>query len=228
MPKLDILYEDNHLLVLNKPPGVATMGAAAAEPSLHAWACDFLRKKYNKPGRVYLGVVSRLDKFTTGVLPFARTSKAARRLNEQMKEGSIEKRYLAVVQGQPPESGQCEDWLIKDDAAHRMRVARPGTGSLARLSWRTVCRSDHQSIVEVLLETGRKHQIRVQFAQLGYPIVGDTKYGERQNAATTFGLHCRSVSLAHPTLKQMLTFDAPVPTAWQQLGFSARQLGDLP
>lgn len=221
MLPLDILYEDNHLLVVNKPAGLATQGAAEGEPSLVTRAQEYLRVKYHKPGNVYIGVVSRLDALVTGVVVLARTSKAAARLSEQFRLGSPRKTYWALVEGIPqPPTGECIDWLYKDDAAHQMVALtkpRPGTHE-ARLAYRTLRQLTNASLLEIELHTGRKHQIRVQLARRGWPILGDRKYGSDRSFPRGIALHSRRLTFQHPVRAEEVTIEAPVPPAWPELG----------
>lgn len=227
MRRLEILYEDNHLLVVNKPAGIATMGTEHGE-SAHSLAVDYLRRTYDKPGRVYLGVVSRLDRVTSGVLVLARTSKAASRLVPQFgqtgrhkdrKYGRAVKLYLAVVEGRLSEdAGEWACGVRKDDAARRMRVvpmSDPGASD-ARLRFWTLRRGPHATLIAAQLLTGRKHQIRVQFADAGYPVWGDLKYGSRQPFALGVALHCWQVHITHPTQKVSIGFDVEPPTTWNR------------
>ncbi|NND98884.1 MAG: RluA family pseudouridine synthase, partial [Pirellulaceae bacterium] len=190
MSQLDILYEDNHLLVVNKPAGIATMGAAAGEPTIHQLACDYLRIKYQKPGNVFVGVVSRLDTMTSGVIVLARTSKAASRLvpqfggPQQGKKSAItdqaDKIYLAAVEGDlDQQAGTLVDDVVKDDAARRMRVVDQSAAGAKRaeLAFANIACTGDVTLVGVKLKTGRKHQIRLQFAERGHAVIGDRKYG---------------------------------------------------
>lgn len=215
---LQVLYEDNHLLAVVKPPGLATMGVGESEPSLLREAKQYLKARYQKPGNVYLGVMSRLDAVASGVVLFARTSKAAARLTEQFRMRRVEKTYLAVVEGQiAPPASQCIDWLLKDEARQRMQVvARSTSGAQeARLSYRRIRMiDDKHSLVEVALETGRKHQIRVQLASRGFPILGDRKYGSRREFPQGIALHARRLLVTHPTRGEPLELIAPFPKAW--------------
>ncbi|MEX2174240.1 MAG: RluA family pseudouridine synthase [Pirellulaceae bacterium] len=218
MPKLrlDVLYEDNHLLVVNKPAGLATQGVVEGAPSVLTVAKGYLKQKYKKPGNVYLGVVSRLDAAVSGVLVLARTSKAAARLSEQFRERQVQKTYWAVVEQAPdPAAGELEDWVKKDERMQRMLVVTKHTAGAqrARLSYRTLHQTAHGCLVEVRLETGRKHQIRLQLAELGCPILGDRKYGCRKPFASGIALHARMLEIAHPVSKAPLRFEAPVPTS---------------
>ncbi len=214
-----ILAEDNHLLVINKPCGWATMGALPGEPSIVDWARDDLKRRYHKPGNVYLGVVSRLDTFVSGVLVLAKTSKAAARLSAQFAAQTTTKTYWAIVPGQPePSTGEWQDYLVKDDRAHRViRVSANHTGAqLARLRYTVKHSHQDYSWLQIELLTGRKHQIRVQCATRGFPIYGDRKYGSRENwAPHSICLHARELSLDHPTRTERLTWTAPLPANWQ-------------
>jgi 23S rRNA pseudouridine1911/1915/1917 synthase len=206
-PQLRVLYEDNHLLAVLKPPGIATQGAATGKASLVSQAKEYLRRKYRKPGNVFLGVVSRLDASTSGVVIFARTSKAAARLSEQLRERRVEKIYWALVEGIiEPAAGELVDYLAKDEAEQKMTVVRkqhPGAQE-AKLSYRLQKKLNGVSLVEITLETGRKHQIRVQFAARQHPILGDKKYGSKREFPAGIALHCRRLVIEHPTKKTPL------------------------
>lgn len=216
-PQLDVLFEDNHLLVVNKPPELATMGAERGQPSLVDRARDYIRDKYHKPGNVFLGVVSRLDSFTTGVVVLARTSKAASRLAAQFRERTPAKTYWALVPDRlPNDSGMLSDWVAKNDSKHRMEIVGadvPGARE-ARLRYRRLGRSEGVAWVEIELETGRKHQVRVQFSGRGCPVVGDRKYGSSLSFPKGIALHAQSLGIIHPTLKTKLTFQCSPPIWW--------------
>lgn len=236
MPKVaplqsdEILFEDNHLLVVNKRAGLVTQGAAAGQPSLFELAKDYIRRKYNKPGNVYLGIVSRLDAKTTGVIVMARTSKAAARLTQQFRDRETRKIYWAIVtvndSGESiAECGQMESWMFKDDAAMRMRCVKsnrvesgnvPSDAKVARLSWNVMAKNSDRRLLEIELQTGRKHQIRCQLSEAGFPIVGDEKYGSNVRfVANGIALHSKSVEITHPTRKIVLQFEADVPDCWK-------------
>ena len=220
LPPLQVLFEDNHLLVVNKPAGIPTMGAAAGKPSLVTLAKAYLKQKYQKPGNVYVGVVSRLDALVSGVLVLARTSKAAARLAEQFREREPAKVYWALVEGTPAQaSGDLLHWIAKDEARRRMTVRHKKSAGAqeARLQYQVLRKSARGTLLEVRLETGRKHQIRLQLAEAGHPILGDRKYGSRQPFAAGIALHARALCIEHPTLKQPLTFSAPPPPAWGKI-----------
>lgn len=212
-----VLYEDNHLLALNKPAGLATMGTPAGEETLLTLAKQYIGRKYAKPGNVYLGVVSRLDVPTTGVVLFARTSKAARRLNEQFRQRKVEKVYWSIVEGtlELPEGELC-DFLGEDERHRRMRiVGRELTGAKqARLAYHCIRTIGSDSLVEVRPVTGRKHQIRLQFSHLGHPVLGDRKYGSSRRFPRGIALHARRLAVSHPVGGTVVELHAPVPSDW--------------
>jgi 23S rRNA pseudouridine1911/1915/1917 synthase len=219
MGRLDVLYEDNHLLVVNKPAGLPTQGAAAGEDSLVSRAKDYLKEKYHKPGNVYVGVVSRLDAEVTGVVVLARTSKAAARLSEQFREAEVIKTYWAVVEGAPRAfSGMLVDWLEKSEHQRKMIIVDAARGQEARLRFRQLASlASRQTLLEVNLETGRKHQIRVQLARYGCPIVGDARYGASEPFPRGIALHARRLQITHPSRKMPCEFLAPLPESWRSL-----------
>ncbi len=223
--KLNILFEDNHLLVLNKPPLLPTMGGREGDESLINQARHYIKHKYKKPGNVYLGVVSRLDSFVSGVIVLARTSKAASRLSEQFRSRSVKKTYWAIVPDHlPADAGHLEDWLLKDESRHRMVAVRTGTADtqdakIARLQYKTIGISEGNNgrcfrLIEIELETGRKHQIRVQLENAGCPIVGDRKYGSEEHFQRGIALHSRRLIIEHPTHKVLQSFQAETPPWW--------------
>jgi 23S rRNA pseudouridine1911/1915/1917 synthase len=218
-PKLQILFEDNHLLVVNKPAGIPTMGTAAGTTSMVTLAKEYLKRQYKKPGNVYLGVVSRLDSLVSGVLVFARTSKAAARLSEQFRERATNKVYWAIVADSPePKSGELVHWMSKDESQQKMVVrSKKSADTLeARLKYRMLQTFPQGTLLEVQLETGRKHQIRVQLAAAGYPILGDMKYGSQEPFPAGIALHARVLVIEHPTLKKPMTLSADLPKAWEK------------
>lgn len=217
---LQVLYEDNHLLAVVKPAGLPTMGVAEGEPSLLTVAKDYIKRQYQKPGNVYLGAMSRLDAPVTGVVLFARTSKAAARLTEQFRSRAVDKAYWAIVSGEPPAEQFCVDWMVKDERhrkMHRTTEGRPGAQE-ARLSYRRLERIRQYWLLEVLLETGRKHQIRVQLSARGTPIVGDRKYGSSEAFAAGIALHARRLRFSHPTRGEAIELTAPLPASWRKFG----------
>lgn len=215
----NVLYEDNHLLVVDKPAGLATMGATSGTPTVVTWAAAYIKQRYHKPGNVFVGVVSRLDRLVSGVLVLARTSKAASRLSAQFREQSTEKRYLAWVEGKFPggeEWTELQDWVIKDEARQRMRVAVAGAAGAqsATLRVRVIAAQPARTQLEIDLLTGRKHQIRLQLSHHGHPILGDFKYGAKPRFPQGIALHCHQLAIEHPTRKEPLRFEAPPPDYW--------------
>lgn len=229
-PPMDVLYEDNHLLVVNKPALLPTMGVDASRPSLLSLAKEYVRLKYNKPGNVYLGVVSRLDAPVTGVVLLARTSKAASRLTEAFRSRAVQKLYWAVVRGCPnPPHGTLEHYLRKDERHRKMHVTNAGAADaqLARLQYEVRADSGEFSLLEVQLETGRKHQIRVQLAKLGHPVLGDRKYGSADPFASGIALHSRRLQIEHPIRNEPLEFVAPPPVTWSKHPVVSQLLSQL-
>lgn len=221
----NILYEDNHLLVVDKPAMLATMGIAEGEESLVEILKRYLKRKYNKPGNVYLGVVSRLDSWVSGVIIFARTSKAAERLNRQFRDRTCSKTYMAIIPDVVgfPERGRLENCVGKNESLQRMVVVPSGKSKaearLATLSYKTLSRNDNKRLVEIELETGRKHQIRVQFSAMGCPILGDRKYGSKLDFPRGIALHSFRLRLEHPTTKAPLDFEVTPPGYWKLTQF---------
>ncbi len=225
---LDILFEDNHCLALNKPVGWPTTHFDGHEETVDRLAKSYLKEKYSKPGNVFLGVVHRLDKPVSGVLIFARTSKAAARLSEQFRAGAVEKVYWAVIEGDFPVpldtpnagkhlAGTLEDWLVHDDENARVAVVAAGTKEAkhALLHYEVRRRADGLTLLELRPQTGRKHQIRVQLAARGFPIWGDRKYGSPHRFGDGIALHARSLSILHPTRLDAMTLVAELPPLWK-------------
>ncbi len=216
---LEILHEDNHVLVVNKPAGLATQGVAEGTPSVLTRAKNYLKQKYAKPGNVYVGIVSRLDSTVSGALVLARTSKAADRLTKQFQSGEVKKTYWALVEKPPqPQEGELSHWVLKDDKARCMKIVPPRTRGAqhARLKYRTLGKEKLGTLVEVELLTGRKHQIRLQLSEIGSSILGDRKYGNRQPFADqVIALHCVRLELTHPTTQKRLSFLCPPPANWK-------------
>jgi 23S rRNA pseudouridine1911/1915/1917 synthase len=224
MMPVEILYEDNHCLAVNKPAGLLSQGDETGDPSLVSWAKDDLKARYHKPGNVYVGLVHRLDRPTSGVVLLARTSKAASRLAEQFRSGQVIKVYWAIVEGEPAEpEGQWLDLLEKDRRANRVRVREEedGAGREARVEYRILRRGGGFSKLEMRPTTGRSHQLRVQLAERGLPIVGDRKYGaatvlEAEDGHRRVALHARELTFRHPTRGEAISIVAPVPADWPE------------
>lgn len=232
-PSINVLYEDNHLLVVNKPAGIATQGAAAGQTSLAEFAKQYLKQKYNNPGNVYLGIVSRIDALVTGALVFARTSTAAARLCEQFRDREVRKIYWAVVADRLDDSsGELVDWMRTKESHRRMKTCDESypDKQIARLSYRTLetlptSQGVARRLVEVTLGTGRKHQIRVQFASRNCAIIGDKKYRSDQSFSNGIALHSRKLEFEHPTTKERLSFVAELPPSWADLRIRIAQTG---
>jgi 23S rRNA pseudouridine1911/1915/1917 synthase len=221
VPTLEVLYEDNHLLVVNKPAGLPTMGLAAGEMTALIAAKEYVRRKYDKPGNVYLGVVSRLDAPVTGVLLLARTSKAASRLAAAFKQRDVDKLYWAVTEKLPATpAARLEHFLRKDERHKKVHVADPAApdAQQAVLSYRLRATEPPRAWLEVQLETGRKHQIRVQLAASIGPVVGDRKYGSQIPLREGIALHARRLEFEHPIRKTPLVVEAPLPRSWRASG----------
>ena len=233
---MTVLYEDNHIIAVNKTCNEIVQGDKTGDTPLSEMVKEYLKVKYNKPGEVFLGVPHRLDRPTSGVVLFARTSKALTRLNEMFREKStdrctdrtqntdrISKTYWAIVQGAPkvPEA-RLENWLIRNEAQNKSYIAKPGAKDAKRavLNYRTLVRGENYTLLEIELETGRHHQIRCQLAAIGCPIKGDLKYGaKRSNPDGGICLHARKIEFIHPVKKEKICIEAPVPNdgLWQQL-----------
>ncbi len=211
LPCLNILYEDNHLLVVEKPVNIPVQADISGDMDLLSALKAYIRQKYNKPGEAYLGLVHRLDRPVGGVMVFARTSKAAARLADQFQNRIAKKRYAAVVAGHAPGGAQLTDWLIKDARTFSSAVVPEGTAGakLARLRYALLGQRDGASLLDVALFTGRAHQIRVQLSHAGLPIVGDQRYNPLARPGTQIALWAYALSLRHPTLDEDMTFTLP-------------------
>ncbi len=212
-----VLFEDNHLLAIDKPSGLPAAHFDGDTGTADLWAKEYLRAKYQKPGNVFLGVVHRLDRPTSGVLLFARTSKAAARLSEQFRDGTAAKVYLAVTTGcHWDDMGELRDWLLHDDPARRVRAVPPDTpgAKAAETAYTVLARDAGRTLLELRPKTGRKHQLRVQLASRGGPIVGDAKYGSPVPLGDAIALHAKSLTVAHPTRGEPVALVARLPSHW--------------
>ena len=221
LPDTSIIFEDNHLLVVNKPADWVTQGADESQKSLLQAAKNYLKHKYNKPGNVYLGVVSRLDKPVTGAIVLARTSKAAARLSNQFRLRQIHKTYEALVATLPnvelPAQLQLIDFVRKNDTRQRMEICSEQDlhAKQAILSLTVLQEGDNLLHLQVKLETGRKHQIRVQLANIDCPVAGDNKYGSNLTFSSGIALHSTTLAFEHPVQHEWLEFHAPHPPSWE-------------
>lgn len=207
-PDIEILYEDNHLLAINKPKGVLSQEDHTGNPNVLTLCKEYIKNEYNKPGNVFMGLVHRLDKPVSGVMLLAKTSKAASRISEQIRKRTLDKTYLAVVCGKAPENGFLTHYLLKNSQTNMVTSVKKGTQGAkeAQLTFQTLAVSDDFSLLKVNLITGRAHQIRVQLAEHGYPIWGDRKYGKLNG--NTIALHAYQLVCSHPTLKDEIKFTA--------------------
>lgn len=210
----EILYEDNHIIVVNKPSGMLSQGDISGEDSLLDFLKRYVKKKYNKEGDAFVGLVHRLDMPVSGVMVFARTSKAARRLHSEIISGNMHKFYLAVVEKEMPCDGKwhrLENFLIRERDITKVAAKESIGTQKADLNYRTISSSKGYSILLIKLGTGRKHQIRAQFSSLGAPIAGDKKYGSQSEYKDSILLCSVFLSFTHPTLKERMEFYSPPP-----------------
>lgn len=216
---IKIVYEDNHILVVVKPSGIPSQGDKTGDLDMLTILKEYLKGKYNKPGNVYLGLVHRLDRMTEGVMVFAKTSKAASRLSENIRGGDFKKRYIALVEGKLEKGKQeiLENYLMKNEKTNTSRVVEKTDkqfrdAKLAKLEY--TCRGNYEymgktySYLDIKLYTGRHHQIRVQMSNIGYPLVGDVKYGKNIGAPINkLGLYAYYLSFIHPTKDEYMEFE---------------------
>lgn len=213
---MQVIYEDNHIIAVNKTCNEIVQGDKTGDPSLIDTIKAYIKTKYNKPGEVFLGAPHRIDRPTSGVVLFARTSKALVRLNEMFKSHEqIKKTYWAIVEKTPKEKeGRLENLLVRNEKVNKSFIAKPGEkeAKLAIMNYRVLREGMHYTLVEVDLETGRHHQIRCQLANIGCPIKGDLKYGaKRSNPDGGICLHARQIAFVHPVSKEDVVITAPVP-----------------
>ena len=210
-----ILHLDNHLLVVRKPAGVLSQGDATGDPDLLTMAKAYIKVRFQKPGDVFLGLVHRLDRPVSGVMVFARTSKAASRLSAQFKTRSIDKRYVALVEGRCTGEGTLIDHLWKDHRTVRSVGEGHPKGMQSELYWRAIGFRDGLTLLDVQPRSGRPHQIRVQLAQMGHPITGDFKYRAKLRFdGRNLALHSYRLAFAHPTQGEPCVFSAGPPNSW--------------
>ena len=209
---VEIIYEDNHLLIVNKPINIPTQEDSSKDKDLLNILKDYIKEKYNKPGNVYLGLVHRLDRPVGGIMVFAKTSKCASRLSEQIRLKKFKKIYNAVVMNKINESGHLVDYLLKDKKNNIVKVDRDGKESI--LNFKRLSYKNNMSLVEIELETGRSHQIRVQLSNNGNPLFGDQKYNKNAKVGEQLALFSKKLEFYHPTTNELLTFELDLPNRY--------------
>ena len=221
--KMTVLYEDNHLIIVKKTCSEIVQGDKTGDKPLSDIVKDWLKEKYDKPGNVFVGVVHRLDRPTSGLVMFAKTSKALTRLNEMFKTREVKKTYWAIVKNAPkmPE-GEITHYLVRNEKQNKSTAfdIERKDGQKATLSFKILAKSDTYYLLEIDLKTGRHHQIRSQLSKIGSPIKGDLKYGaDRSNPDGGISLHARHISFIHPVSKELIQLSAPVPddNLWQAM-----------
>ena len=214
--RLDVLYLDNHLLVVNKQAGLLAQADATGDKDLLRLGKEFLKNKFNKPGHVYLGLVHRLDRPVSGVMVLARTTKAAARLSARFRSNTAQKKYLALVEGNCSGQGICTDYIAKQNQEVRIVKARHPKARYAELAWKAVAKKSNLSLLEITLKTGRPHQIRVQLAHMGFPVLGDLRYGAKKEFdGKNLALHCYQLGLEHPVKKEFMQWTVKPPGTWK-------------
>lgn len=221
---MEILYEDNHIIIVNKAAGEIVQGDKTGDEPLSETLKKYIKERDAKPGNVFMGVVHRLDRPVSGIVVFAKTSKALSRLNAMFAAGEVHKTYWAVTGGTPPADEALLTHYItsteRNNKSYASETPRPGAKE-AKLSYRLIAASDRYRLLEVNLMTGRKHQIRVQLSTIGCPVRGDLKYGARRsNPDGSISLHARHISFVHPVSKKQIEVTAPVPACdnlWKAL-----------
>ena len=206
---INVLYEDNHIIVVEKKINIPVQEDDSKDIDMLTIIKEYIKKKYNKPGNVYLGLVHRLDRPVGGVMVFAKTSKAASRLSEQVRTHQLKKKYYAVVEGNVKDEGILKDKLLKDTKTNIVRVSP--NGKEAELSYKLISKKDNLNLVDIDLKTGRSHQIRVQFSSRENPLYGDQRYNKNAKVGQQIALFAYSLSFYHPTTKEFLTFALPLP-----------------
>jgi len=212
---LNILFEDNHLIIVNKYSGDIVQSDKTGDKPLVDKVKDYIKEKYNKPGEVFLGIPHRIDRPTTGIVIFCRNSRSLERINQMFKDKAISKTYWAIVKDKPPaESEKLVHYMKRNEQQNKSYASdqkTPGS-QRAELDYKIIAASDRYFLLEIDLHTGRHHQIRAQLSKIGCPIKGDLKYGyDRSNEDASISLHARQVSFIHPSKKTMMEIVAPVP-----------------
>ena len=222
---MEVIYEDNHIIIVNKQSGEIVQGDKTGDRPLSELVKDYIKEKYAKPGAVFLGVVHRLDRPVSGLVVFARTSKALTRLNKMFAEGQVYKTYWAIVEGEKVRGGEgekvsdewhtLENWIVRNEKQNKSYAygKEVPNSKRALLRYRVIGHGEHYDLVEVQLMTGRHHQIRCQLAAMGCPIKGDLKYGaKRSNPDGSISLLSRKIEFVHPVSQQLICVEAPLPS----------------
>jgi 23S rRNA pseudouridine1911/1915/1917 synthase len=220
---MTVVYEDNHIIVVNKTASEIVQGDKTGDTPLSETVKQYLKEKYNKPGNVFLGVTHRLDRPVSGLVVFAKTSKALTRLNDMFRNGEVKKTYWAIVRNRPQElEGELTNWLVRNEKQNKSYAydKEVKDSKKAVLCYKTIGHSQNYHLLEVDLKTGRHHQIRCQLAKMGCPIKGDLKYGSpRSNPDGSICLHARRIAFVHPVSKESIEIEAPVPSGNLWNGF---------
>ena len=213
LPKINILYEDNHIIVVVKPANMPVCLDSSNDIDLLSTIKKYIKKKYHKPGNVYLGLVHRLDRPVSGIMVFAKTSKAAKRLSKQINDKLFIKTYYAIIEGIPKKEDTIKDYLKKDERNNTSYITNEKDGKLSILNYTLIDSKNNLSLVKINLQTGRHHQIRVQFSSRNYPIYGDHKYNKNfiNNNKENIALIAKELSFYHPTTKELLHFEINFP-----------------
>ena len=213
LKETDIIYEDNHLIVVHKKPGIPVCEDESHDKDLLTILKEYLKEKYHKPGNVYLGLVHRLDRPTEGIIVFAKTSKAASRLSKQIQDNTFKKTYYAVIEGKPKNKDELIDYLVKDEKTNKSYITEKDKGKLATLTYELINSVNNLSLVKINLKTGRHHQIRVQFSSRNMPLYADHKYNKniKKDDKNDIALIAKEISFYHPTTKALLHFEIDLP-----------------
>lgn len=223
VPQMQILYEDNHIIVVSKTSGEIVQGDKTGDKTLCDSVKEYIKEKYAKPGNVFLGIAHRLDRPVSGIVIFAKTSKALSRLNNMFRDGEVHKLYWAITQNMPQkEEDTLTHWIVRNEKQNKSYAydrEKPGSKK-AMLHYKVISSTDNYTLLAVNLMTGRHHQIRCQLSAIGCPIKGDLKYGSRRsNNDGSISLHARKVEFVHPVSKQPMCIEAPVPDdrLWREI-----------
>ena len=217
---MEVLFEDNHIIIVNKAPGEIVQGDKTGDTPLSEEIKKYLKEKYNKPGNVFCGVVHRIDRPVGGVVIFAKTSKALERLNKMLREGEIHKKYWALIEGKPEKKeSSLRNYLKSDGRLNKTFISsdKDPEAKVGELNYKTIAEGERYTLLEIDLLTGRKHQIRAQLSAIGHPIKGDLKYGaKRSNPDGSISLLARNISFPHPVSKEEIFVEAPIPDSFRK------------